>query len=44
MFFFISGDGRWTVHGIWPSTDHGRGPLDCNTSIPFDPAAIVPIK
>jgi hypothetical protein len=40
----VPAGGRWTVHGIWPSTDHGHGPFDCNKTLPFDPAAIEPIK
>ena len=32
------------MHGIWPSTGHGKGPFDCNHTLPFDPDALEPIK
>ena len=27
--FYISDDFEWTVHGIWPTTKHKKGPLFC---------------
>ena len=32
------------MHGIWPSTGHGKGPFDCNHTLPFDPDALEPNK
>nr|ACO15421.1 Ribonuclease Oy [Caligus clemensi] len=32
--------GNWSIHGIWPTTNNVIGPLYCNKTIHFDPAAI----
>jgi len=35
-----SGVESWTVHGLWPTLKHTRGPHNCNASWPFDEAQI----
>jgi len=39
-----SGVESWTVHGLWPTLKHTRGPHNCNASWPFDEAQIVDLK
>jgi ribonuclease T2 len=41
--FHLSVGGRWTTHGLWPSTGHGQGPFECNKTAPFDPDVLNPI-
>ena len=44
ILIFILVHGRWTVHGLWPSTNNGpKGPFNCNKT-PFNPSALEPIR
>jgi len=33
----------WTIHGIWPTSNHKIGPLFCNRTDKFDPEKIRPL-
>ncbi|XP_076655155.1 ribonuclease Oy-like isoform X1 [Halictus rubicundus] len=35
---------EWTIHGLWPSQFHRIGPLFCDPSKPFNPAALIPLE
>lgn len=33
----------WTVHGLWPTKTGTKGPLNCPSSIHFDPDQLIPM-
>ncbi|KAL6438420.1 hypothetical protein ACFW04_004499 [Cataglyphis niger] len=35
---------EWTIHGIWPTRYQTKGPQFCNTSLPFNPSVLAPLK
>lgn len=35
---------EWTIHGLWPSQFHRMGPMFCDRTKPFDPAALVSLE
>lgn len=35
---------EWTIHGIWPTRYHTKGPEYCNKSLPFNPSVLAPLK
>jgi len=34
---------EWTVHGIWPTKKHTKGPLHCRNDLPFNEKLVSPI-
>jgi len=38
----LNDDFQWTVHGIWPTKKHTKGPFHCK-NIPFNETAVAPI-
>ena len=44
IFSFFPDSARlWTIHGIWPTSNHKIGPLFCNRTDKFDPEKIRPL-
>lgn len=39
----LNDDFEWTVHGIWPTTKHKKGPLFCRKDLPFNEKSLDPI-
>lgn len=36
-------NGRWTIHGVWPSATKGPHPFNCNKTLPFNETSLDPI-
>lgn len=37
-------ESSWTIHGVWPTKLHTRGPGFCNKSLVFDPSQLTEIR
>ena len=36
--------GEWSIHGLWPTQYHQKGPINCNKNIQFDPTLLQHIR
>jgi len=39
----LNKDFEWTVHGIWPTKKHTKGPYNCRNDLPFNEGKLDPI-
>merc|ERR1719510_1757849 len=39
----LNDDMEWTIHGIWPTTNHKKGPTFCRDDLPFNETQLAPI-